>query len=53
MVLLDLQGMFAGHGSVGLQSDLSMSCTPESNVSMVMCDDDPDESNLSVALCAR
>lgn len=53
MVLLDLQGMPAGHGGLGFESNLSMSCTPESNVSQVMCDDDPDYSNLSVVLCAR
>lgn len=53
MVLLDLQGMVTGRGGLALESNMSLSCTPESNVSQMMCDDDPDASNLSVALCVR
>ncbi|MEJ3749994.1 SapB/AmfS family lanthipeptide [Actinomycetes bacterium KLBMP 9797] len=53
MVLLDLQGMRTGRSWLALESNMSMSCTPESNISHVMCDDDPDQSNLSVMLCAR
>jgi hypothetical protein len=54
MALLDLQGMMAStDAGVAFESNMSMSCVPESNVSHVMCDDDPDQSNLSVMLCAR
>ena len=53
MVLLDLQGMATVRVATRFESNFSMSCTPESNVSQVMCDDDPDYSGVSVALCVR
>jgi hypothetical protein len=53
MTLLDLQGMDRSFIATSPDSTMSMSCVPESNVSMAMCDDDPDFSNLSVVLCQQ
>jgi hypothetical protein len=52
MALLDLQGLRLQDAGIGLESNLSESCVPESNISMAFCDDDPDYSDLSVILCA-
>lgn len=49
--LLDLQAMRISRLEFAANSAMSISCVPESLVSVVSCTNDPRPSNVSVALC--